>query len=200
MPILIEKTDINLIVIPMNLSLKFYGDPILRETAKPVETFDADLKKLAADMVKAMREEAGIGLAGPQIGRSLRVFVMEIPSDMDEDAEGNPLNPGVIYPLAVVNPELEPLSDEEDEREEGCLSIPDIRGKVWRPAAVRMKYQTVTGEQKELELHGLAARCAQHETDHLNGILFVDLLGSVKKMAIKGKLKKLKAQNDGGSK
>ncbi|MEX2606037.1 MAG: peptide deformylase [Kiritimatiellia bacterium] len=184
----------------MNLSLKFYGDPILRETAKPVETFDADLKKLAADMVKAMREEAGIGLAGPQIGRSLRVFVMEIPSDMDEDAEGNPLNPGVIYPLAVVNPELEPLSDEEDEREEGCLSIPDIRGKVWRPAAVRMKYQTVTGEQKELELHGLAARCAQHETDHLNGILFVDLLGSVKKMAIKGKLKKLKAQNDGGSK
>jgi peptide deformylase len=96
--------------------------------------------------------------------------------------------------LVVVNPELEPLSEDEDEMEEGCLSIPDIRGKVWRSTAVRMRYQTVTGEPKEVELQGLAARCAQHETDHLDGILFVDLLGSVKKMAIKGKLKKLKAQ------
>lgn len=178
----------------MSLSLKFYGDPILREIAKPVESFDTELKKLATDMVKAMREEAGIGLAGPQIGKALRIFVMEIPADMDEDPEGNPVNPGIAYPLVVVNPELEPVSDDEDEREEGCLSIPDIRGKVWRPTAVRMRYQSVTGEQKEVEMQGLAARCAQHETDHLNGILFVDLLGSVKKMAIKGKLKKLKAQ------
>lgn len=183
----------------MSLTLKIYGDPILREKAEPVVTFDAELKKLAADMVKAMRAESGIGLAGPQIGRSLRIFVMEIPAEMDADEEGNSLNPGVSYPLKVVNPETEPASDGEDEVEEGCLSIPDIRGKVRRPIAVRMKFQTVTGEPKELLLQGLAARCAQHETDHLNGILFVDLLGSVKKMAIKGKLKKLKAQTPGGA-
>jgi peptide deformylase len=183
----------------MSLTLKFYGDPVLREKAEPVEAFDAELKKLAADMVKAMRMESGIGLAGPQIGKRLRIFVMEIPVEMDADEEGTALNPELKFPLVAVNPELEAISDEENELEEGCLSIPDIRGKVWRPSEVRMQYQTVIGETKEVELQGLAARCAQHETDHLNGVLFVDLLGSVKKMAIKGKLKKLKAQNYPGS-
>jgi len=176
----------------MTLRMRYYGDPVLRRKAEPVETFDEDLKTLADAMVDTMRDESGIGLAGPQIGDSRRIFVMEIPADMDVDGSGARLNPELDGPMAVVNPEFVECSEEQDEVEEGCLSIPDVRGRVVRPVSVRMRFRTVEGEEREMELHGLAARCAQHETDHLDGVLFVDHLGSVKKMAIKGKLKKLK--------
>lgn len=175
----------------MILPLCYYGNPVLRETAEPVTEFGPELKQLASDMVETMRDEAGIGLAGPQVGVRKRIFVMEIPADMDDEA--NP-NPQVDYPLTVVNPGILDPSDLEEEMEEGCLSIPDVRGKVVRPESIRMGFQTLEGEHKELYLSGLAARCAQHETDHLNGVLFVDYLGSVKKMAIKGKLRKIKEQ------
>ena len=177
----------------MILPLCYFGNPVLRETAEPVTEFGPELKKLAADMVDTMRDEAGIGLAGPQVGVQRRIFVMEIPSDM-EDA----LNPQVAYPLVVVNPEILDPSEVEEELEEGCLSIPEVRGRVVRPENIRMTFQTVEGEHRELRLSGLAARCAQHETDHLNGVLFVDYLGSVKKMAIKGKLRKIKEQYGAG--
>jgi peptide deformylase len=176
----------------MTLPLCYYGNPILRKQAEPVTDFDDALAQLARDMVDTMHAEAGIGLAGPQIGQSLRIFVMEVPPDMDVDETGTPLNPGCAGPLVVVNPEIEVMEGDVEEMEEGCLSIPDIRGRVERPFAIRMTFQTVSGEKKSLDLQGLAARCAQHEFDHLNGVLFVDHLGSVKKMAIKGKLRKLK--------
>jgi len=171
----------------MKLLLRYYGDPVLRKKAEPVTRFDDELAKLTRAMVSCMRDASGIGLAAPQIGLSQRVFVMEIPPEMDD------MERKIAYPLVVINPEIETADPEEDELEEGCLSIPEIRGKVQRPHTVRMTYQTVTGDKKELELSGLPARCAQHETDHLNGVLFVDKLGSVKKMAIKSKLKKIKA-------
>ncbi|WFB36784.1 peptide deformylase [Kiritimatiellota bacterium B12222] len=180
----------------MNLPLCYYGNPILREKAQPVTTFDAELEKLGKDMIATMREEAGIGLAGPQIGKSLRIFTMEVPLDMDEDEAGIPHNLGLESPLVVVNPEIEEMGDLDEEMEEGCLSIPDVRGKVIRSFAIKLRYQDVKGEKKELELKGLAARCVQHEFDHLNGVLFIDYLSSVKKMSIKGKLKRIK-QNYG---
>jgi len=176
----------------MSLNLCYYGNPILRQSAQPVTVFDAELKKLSADMVDTMRAEAGIGLAGPQIGKSLRIFVMEIPPDMDEEEPGQRLNPSLNGPLVAVNPEIQAREEEQDELEEGCLSIPEVRGRVERPTDIVLRYQTVTGEEKRLPLTGLAARCAQHELDHLNGVLFIDHLGSVKKMAVKGKLKKIK--------
>lgn len=172
--------------------LCFFGNSVLREPALPVETFDAELSSLARDMVATMHAESGIGLAGPQIGQKLRIFVMEIPADMDEDEDGNPANPGLSYPLIAVNPEISDPSPEQDEMEEGCLSIPDVRGKVTRPVSVTLKFQDVQGNPQEIRLHHLAARCAQHETDHLNGVLFIDHLSSVKRLAIKGKLRKLK--------
>ncbi|MDF3131192.1 peptide deformylase [Kiritimatiellaeota bacterium B1221] len=180
----------------MNLPLCYFGNPILREKAKPVTTFDTELEKLGNDMIATMREEAGIGLAGPQIGKSLRIFTMEVPPEMDEDEKGQPHNPGLESPLVVVNPEIEIVGDDEEEMEEGCLSIPEVRGKVTRPFAIKLRYQNVKGEEKALALQGLAARCVQHETDHLNGVLFIDYLSSVKKMSIKGKLKRIK-QNYG---
>lgn len=176
----------------MSYQLCYYGNPILREKAKDVTSFSDELATLARDMVTTMREESGIGLAGPQIGKLLRIFVMEIPPDMDVDAAGERLNPGLDGPLVVVNPHIETPEDDTDEMEEGCLSIPDVRGRVERPYEIILTYQTVTGEEKSLHLKGLAARCAQHELDHLNGVLFLDHLGSVKKMAIKNKLKKIK--------
>ncbi len=176
--------------------LCYFGNSVLREKAAPITNFDAELEKLGKDMISTMREEEGIGLAGPQIGKSLRIFTMEVPVDMDEDENGQPLNAGLESPLVVVNPEIEVVGDVEEEMEEGCLSIPEVRGKVIRPFAIKLRYQNVKGESKELELQGLAARCVQHETDHLNGVLFIDYLSSVKKMSIKGKLKRIK-QNYG---
>jgi len=180
----------------MILPLSFYGSPILREKASPVTTFDEDLQQLASSMVETMHAESGIGLAGPQVGKDMRIFVMEIPPDMDLDEQGRRLNPFLQGALVVINPELEDVEALVDEAEEGCLSIPDVRGMVERPVTVRMRYQDLKGESHAVRLTGLAARCAQHENDHLNGILFVDYLGSVKKMAIKGKLRKLKARTE----
>lgn len=176
----------------MKLPLTYYGAPVLRETAKPVETFDDRLRRLADDMVETMRAESGIGLAGPQVDRAERIFVMEIPEDMDLDPEGRRANPGLEGPLVAVNPELTDFSKETEEMEEGCLSIPDVRGKVRRPVSVTLRFQDETGEKREMRLHHLAARCAMHETDHLNGVLFVDHLSQVKRIALKGKLRKLK--------
>ncbi|MCC5850763.1 MAG: peptide deformylase [Verrucomicrobia bacterium] len=178
----------------MKLPLVFYGDPGLRQQAEPVTVFDDKLLALSRDMVETMHAEAGIGLAGPQIGVPRRIFVMEIPPEMDEDETGARLNPDLNGPLVVVNPELLELSKNKEEMEEGCLSIPDIRGKVRRPVSVTLRFQDVEGRQREMRLQDLAARCAQHETDHLDGILFVDLLSQVKRVAIKGKLRKLKEQ------
>ena len=177
----------------MILPLVYYGNPGLREAASPVETFDAALRTLADNMVETMHAESGIGLAGPQIGVGKRIFVMEIPEEMDLDADEARANPDLKGPLVVVNPEIEILGKDVEEMEEGCLSIPDLRGKVRRPVSICLKYCDVEGNPHTRTLHHLAARCVLHETDHLNGVLFVDLLSQVKRVAIKGKLKKIKA-------
>jgi len=177
----------------MTYPLAYYGNPILRSKAEPVTVFDSELRALGENMVDTMDAESGIGLAGPQISLSKRIFVMRVPQEMDVDLEGNPLNPDLTGPLVVVNPEIRNASQACDVVEEGCLSIPDVRGNVERPVEIVLAFQDVEGESHELPLKGLAARCAQHELDHLNGVLFIDYLSSVKKVAIKGKLKRIKA-------
>lgn len=178
----------------MLLPLCYYGNPILRQPAAPVTAFDASLRQLAQDMIDTMRAENGIGLAGPQIGQPLRIFVMEIPPDMDLDDRDQPANPGLTYPLVVVNPRISNPDPRTDTLEEGCLSIPDIRGNVTRPLSLSLDYQDLEGTPRTLSLSHLAARCVLHETDHLDGILFLDRLSQVKRLAIKGKLRKLKEQ------
>jgi peptide deformylase len=177
----------------MALELVYYGNPLLRAVAEPYAEFTPALSRLAEEMVDAMHRERGIGLAGPQIGQGKRIFVMEIPVDMDKDEEtGERLNPELKGPLVVINPEILDPSDEEDVYEEGCLSIPGVNGNVTRPFAVRLRFQDLQGKPQELNLRGLAARCAQHENDHLNGKLFIDYLSPVKRLAIKGKLRRIK--------
>ena len=177
----------------MKLPLVYFGQPILRSVAKTVTVFDADLKKLSHDMVDTMVCADGIGLAGPQINVEKRIFVMQIPPQMDVDEAGNPENPMLPVPVTMVNPEILASSEEEEDYEEGCLSIPGVNGNVRRPVGIQVNYQDVEGAEHTLELVGMAARCAQHEMDHLDGKLFIDYLSHVKKMAIAGRLKRIKA-------
>jgi peptide deformylase len=145
-------------------------DPILRKRAKPVERVDAELCRLADDMLATMYDAPGIGLAAPQIGVSRRLIVMD---PAKEDA------PKV--PLIMVNPEILERSGELRIHEEGCLSIPDFTADVERPDRTRVAYMDLEGKPWEVELEGIWSTIVQHEIDHLNGVLFIDYLSRLKR-------------------
>jgi peptide deformylase len=156
-----------------------YGDPFLRRRAVPVESFDADLRSFAEELTETMREKDGIGLAATQVGRAIRVAVV--------DATG-----GESKPYVLVNPEIIWSSEEREDYEEGCLSIPDIRLKVNRPVSVSVRARDADGTEYTIEkATGLLARALQHEVDHLEGILFVDRVSSLQRQLVAGRLKKL---------
>ena len=161
-------------------------DGVLREKAQPVTAFDADLKRLVEDMFETMYAAPGIGLAAPQVGVMQRVFVVDVSprEDMKE-------------PLAFINPEITWASDETSVYEEGCLSIPEYYEEVERPARVRMRFQDVEGKSCEIEADGVLATCAQHELDHLNGVLFIDHISKLKREMVWRKFNK-QAKRDGG--
>jgi peptide deformylase len=148
---------------------------VLKSVGAPVEEFSAALEKLVADMFETMYAAEGVGLAAPQVGLSLRLFVM--------DCEG--------LRLAAANPEI--LSAEgEQEGEEGCLSLGKIHAPLRRAARVRLRAQDVRGQVFEHEAEGLAARCFQHETDHCDGLLFIDRLSPLRRDMVKRRFQKLK--------
>jgi len=160
-----------------DLKIIFYPDPRLRRLAEPVTKFDQDLVDLTSRMFHLMREEQGVGLAAPQVGVNLRLFVMNF--------DGKPENDRV-----VVNPHL--LDAEGNELdEEGCLSLPKIRANIDRAAKLTLRAQDVTGQAFQETGEDFVARVWQHETDHLNGILLIDRMGFTAKMSIKKKLKDL---------
>ena len=136
------------------------GDPVLRTSAVVIKSFDADLVSLGAHMISLMDDAIGVGLAAPQIGRPIRMFVYRV--DGDGDAR------------AIINPVIEPLTDETDVLDEGCLSIVGITVPVERPVAIRLTGHTVNGKTISEELEGFSARIVQHETDHLNGVLILE--------------------------
>ncbi len=158
-----------------------HPDPRLKKVADPVATVDDAVRKLADDMLETMYEAPGIGLAGPQIGVMKRIFVMDC-SEKEAEPE----------PMVLINPEILSVSEEQATYEEGCLSIPDIYADVTRPAEVEMRWLDRDGAVREGQFDALYATCAQHELDHLNGRLFIDYLGSVKRTMITNKMKKLK--------
>jgi peptide deformylase len=139
--------------------------PVLRATCAPVVLFDATLSQLAADMIETMYDAPGRGLAAPQVGLPMRIFVTDV-----EWRDGNPA------PKVFVNPEIVEASEETVLREEGCLSIPDTPCRVRRPARIVLKWQDLTGLGHEAAFEGIEATCIQHELDHLNGILCIDRL------------------------
>jgi peptide deformylase len=160
-----------------------HPDPRLRRRAEPVAAIDDALRRLAADMLETMYDAPGIGLAAPQIGVGRRLFVMDC-APKDEER----------HPMVLVNPEILWASEETNVHEEGCLSIPDVYEEVTRPARVRVRWVDLDGGEREAEFEGLWATCAQHEIDHLDGRLFIDRLGAVKRAMITARMKKLKRE------
>jgi len=168
-----------------------YGDPILRKPTRFIEKEELDLKKLSADMFETMYSANGVGLAAPQIGMNIRMFVVDgTPfSEKDEDDEDDEPDLSLVgFKKVFINPEVLEESGEEWAFEEGCLSIPGIRGDVYRLETVRIRYRDVEWNVFEEEFSGMAARIIQHEYDHLLGKLFVDYLPTLKKQFIKKKL------------
>jgi peptide deformylase len=161
-----------------------YGDPILEKSTAPIKKFDADLEELAEDMFASMYAAQGVGLAAPQIGKSLRLAVVDVTGGKNPEAKIILVNPEVIH------------AEGEVREEEGCLSIPGFRGYVVRPQFVTVRAQNAKGESFEIRGENLLARAFCHEIDHLNGILFLQHLSMLKRDLIKRKIKKLRKQGE----
>lgn len=138
-----------------------FGDPVLQRRSEPVTVFDESLQALVADMFDAMKREHGLGLAAPQVGASVRLFITDVENDK---------------PRVFINPEIIQTSQEESDYEEGCLSFPGLYTNVRRPSAVRIQAFNERGRPFTVDAEGLLARVILHENDHLDGKLFVDRL------------------------
>ena len=159
--------------------LKF-PDQDLRIKAKPVETFDEELKTLTDDMFETMHSVNGIGLAATQIGVAKQVAVIDISPEKNE-------------PLVIVNPEIQILDPTKTEDyDEGCLSVPGFFEKISRPSDIKLTYQDLNGKKQEIKPEGLLTKVVQHELDHLNGRLFVDHISELKRRRIRNKIVKQK--------
>jgi peptide deformylase len=151
------------------MPIRLFGDPVLRTPADPVKDFDAELRRLVKDLTDTMQDAPGVGLAAPQIGVSLRVFTYHV-----DDVLGH-----------LINPSLD-LSEETETGDEGCLSFPGLAYPATRAYGVVAKGFNMYGEPVTLEGTGQLARCVQHETDHLDGVLFIDRLDKAqRKLAMK---------------
>ena len=161
------------------LKIVHYPEPVLLTVGKPVEIFDEALEKLVSDMFETMYEAKGVGLAAPQVAESKRLFVMDCSGGGDESRR-----------FALINPEI--IAQEGEQiGEEGCLSFPQIYTKVRREVRTIVRYQNIKGEFQELDCTDLEARCVLHETDHCDGIIFLDRMTSLKRELAKRKIKKL---------
>jgi peptide deformylase len=159
-----------------------YPEPVLRQKAKSIDSFDDNLKTLTEDMAETMYDAPGIGLAAPQIGESVRLIVVDISKNEEEQEY-----------MTLVNPEIIEKEGEQID-EEGCLSVAELTSKVKRFKKIRVRYQDLSGKEFELETEDRFAVVLQHEIDHLNGILFLDHLSSLKKNLYKKKVKKWLSQ------
>ena len=165
-------------------------DPVLRQISKPVETFDAELKTLVADMFETMYDAPGIGLAAVQVGEPIRLLVIDLQEPEEEGGEP------VRDPKVFINPEILWHSDEEVPYTEGCLSVPEQYAEVMRPDKIRAKWRDAEGNSFEEEIDGLLAVCLQHEMDHLNGVLFIDHLSRLKRDMVLKKLAKWRKEHN----
>jgi len=154
-------------------------NPILRQVSRPVERVDDDVRELVEDMFETMYAAPGVGLAAVQVGVPLRVIVLDAAEEGEERR-----------PLAMINPEILSFSEEKRVYEEGCLSIPEVRVEIERPASVHVRFLDLEGRQQELKADGLLATAIQHEIDHLNGRLIIDYLSRLKRDIIVRKFKK----------
>ena len=154
-------------------------DPMLRKLSKPVEGVDEELRRLADDMLETMYAAPGVGLAAIQVGVPRRLVVLDV-ADEDEKPQ----------PLVLFNPEIVALGSETQVHEEGCLSIPDFRVEIERPASLTLRYIDRDGNPREMDAEGLLATAIQHEINHLDGKLIIDFLSPLKRDIVVRKFKK----------
>jgi len=172
------------------LPIVTYNDPILRKKSVTIKesALNAELVKLINDMLQTMYNSSGVGLAAPQIGRSIRLFVMDADSMTEEIEEEKDLGP-----MVFINPEILDIKGEDVVMEEGCLSIPDVRDEVTRKDEVVIRYLDRNFEEKVETYSGWVSRVIQHEYDHLDGVLFLDHLSPFRRRMHKFTLKKIDA-------
>lgn len=164
------------------LEIHTFPDPVLREEAKPVDRIDDEIRKLASEMAQTMYSAPGVGLAAPQVARSVRIIVIDLQS-----GEGG----GEL--LTLINPEII-RAEGETRYEEGCLSVPDVREEVTRAKSVTVQALDLEGKEMTIDAEDFFAVVLQHEIDHLNGVLFIDHLSRLKQSMIKKRLKKAAEQ------
>jgi len=171
-----------------------YGDPVLRKKGKQIEEITEEIRTLAEDMIETMHDAHGVGLAAQQVGESIQLTVVDVsdaenrPSRMWID--GQEVDPKEHMPLILINPELE-LGRETEIGPEGCLSFPEIIADISRSERVKVKALDLDGKPVSFEAEGLLSRAIQHETDHLNGKLYISHISALKRDLIKRKIKKM---------
>ncbi len=174
-----------------------YPDAVLRAKCRAITTVTAAHRELAADMLETMREAHGVGLAAPQVAVDEQLAVIDVSHNPEcvtyLRINGTDADLVKSMPIIFLNPRIEPGKNKESS-EEGCLSFPDLRGQIKRPESIRATYNTLEGETVVLETDGLLARAFQHETDHLNGILFIDRMSAAAKVGLKRKLARLQEE------
>ena len=169
----------------MILPIYTYGQPVLREEAKAVETGYPQIKTLVDNMFETMNRADGVGLAAPQVGISIRLFVI------DADGIAKTYPECKDFKRVMINPVITGRSDETVALEEGCLSFPGIHEKVMRPVGIQVEYMDENFEKHDEHLKGFVARIVQHEIDHLNGQVFIDSISPIRRQLNKGKLNNL---------
>jgi peptide deformylase len=173
-----------------------YGDPVLRKKGKDIVKITDEIRAFAQDMIETMHEAHGVGLAAQQVGEAIQLTVIDVSDTENRPSrmwiDGEEVDPKEHMPLILINPQLE-LSRETEIGPEGCLSFPEITADISRAERVKVTALDLEGKPVSFEAEGLLSRAVQHETDHLNGILFIDRMSSASKVTLASKLKKLAA-------
>ena len=175
---------------PATLRIVIYPAPVLRTRAKPVDKVTDEVRAVARRMVELMREEEGIGLAAPQVGLSWRMFIADVPPNEERSTDTDPPS-ATNGPEFYINPKLSSPKGPPEPLEEGCLSLPDIRGDVLRPEHITITALDLNGREFTKTGAGLLARCWQHEMDHLDGVLIIDRMTQMARIKNKAALKEL---------
>jgi peptide deformylase len=185
----------------MKLTIRQYGDPVLRAKGQRVEKIDNRIRELAANMIETMHAANGVGLAAQQIGEPLQLTVLDVSEVEDRPSalklNGEHVDPKTAMPLVLVNPKVD-VGNEMESGTEGCLSFPEITGEIERAKSIIVRAQNLHGAPIEIEASGLLARAIQHEVDHLNGILFIDRMSSAAKVSLQSRLKRLQKETQRG--
>ena len=181
----------------MILQIVKYGHPILRAKGARIEKITPEIRKLIDDMFETMHAAAGVGLAAQQVGRALQLTVIDVRGAKDRPStltlDGKPADVPGYMPLVLINPEIRRFGDPA-KGPEGCLSFPEIYADISRPESVEVRASNAEGKPIHFVAGGLLARAVQHETDHLNGILFIDRMSSASKAELKAELQTLQEQ------